>query len=70
MRSTGTLERLLSTPLGKMLISLQLLLQKARRLTDDQWQLIDAHERGAGEPHGRPRVKLVDVAEMLRIGRG
>ena len=34
------------------------------------WQLIDAHERSAGEPHGRPRVKLASVAELLRIGHG
>ncbi|MEZ5123001.1 MAG: FAD-dependent oxidoreductase [Solirubrobacterales bacterium] len=29
------------------------------------WELIDAHERGLGEPHGRPRVKLVRRAEHL-----
>jgi len=28
------------------------------------WQNIDAHEVGLGEPHGRPRVKLVDVDHM------
>lgn len=39
-------------------------------ITDDHWKLIDAHERGAGEPHGRPRVKLAKVADMLRIGHG
>jgi len=39
-------------------------------VTDDHWQLIDSHERGAGEPHGRPRVKLVSVADMLRLGQG
>lgn len=39
-------------------------------ITDDHWQVIDAHERSTGEPHGRPRVKLVDVADMLRIARG
>ena len=39
-------------------------------VTDDHWQAIDAHERSAGEPHGRPRVKIANVAEMLRIGRG
>lgn len=39
-------------------------------VTDEHWQRIDAHERGAGEPHGRPRVKLVSVADMLRIGHG
>lgn len=39
-------------------------------VTGEHWQLIDAHERSSGEPHGRPRVKLVSVAEMLRVGRG
>lgn len=39
-------------------------------ITAEHWQLIDAHERSTGEPHGRPRVKLADVAEMLRIGHG
>lgn len=29
------------------------------------WQAIDAHERALGEPHGRPRVKLVRREEML-----
>ncbi len=37
-------------------------------VTDDHWRVIDAHERAAGEPHGRPRVKLTSVAELLRIG--
>ncbi len=39
-------------------------------VTEDHWQLIDAHERSAGEPHGRPRRKLVRVADMLRIAHG
>lgn len=39
-------------------------------VTDEHWKLIDDHEREAGEPHGRPRRKLVDVAEMLRIAHG
>lgn len=39
-------------------------------VTDDHWRLIDEYERSAGEPHGRPRVKLTTVAEMLRIGHG
>ncbi|MGY4711780.1 FAD-dependent oxidoreductase [Mycolicibacterium sp. CBM1] len=39
-------------------------------VTDDHWQLIDAYERTAGEPHGRPRVKIANVAELLRIGHG
>ena len=29
------------------------------------WELIDAAEKGAGEPQGRPRVKLTRVEEML-----
>jgi ferredoxin/flavodoxin---NADP+ reductase len=28
------------------------------------WQAIDAHERALGAPQGRPRVKLVRIAEM------
>jgi ferredoxin--NADP+ reductase len=35
------------------------------------WTAIDAHERMLGEPHGRPRVKLVHVREMLDVaGQG
>ncbi|MGV0814233.1 FAD-dependent oxidoreductase [Mycolicibacterium boenickei] len=37
-------------------------------VTDAHWQLIDEHERAAGAPVGRPRVKLASVAELLRIG--
>jgi ferredoxin--NADP+ reductase len=31
------------------------------------WDAIDRHEMGLGEPHGRPRVKLVSIAEMQQI---
>jgi len=34
------------------------------------WQAIDRFERKAGEPHGRPRVKLTSLSELLRIGHG
>lgn len=47
-----------------------LLSRQPKLITDDHWQLIDAHERTSGEPHGRPRVKLTNVAELLRIGHG
>ena len=47
-----------------------LLSRQPTLVTDDHWQLIDAHERSSGEPHGRPRVKLTSVAELLRIGHG
>jgi ferredoxin--NADP+ reductase len=33
----------------------------------DGWGAIDEHETGLGEPHGRPRVKIVRVEEMTRI---
>ena len=33
-------------------------------------RLIDAHERSAGEGQNRPRVKLTDVAHMLRVAHG
>ncbi|MDV3126672.1 FAD-dependent oxidoreductase [Mycobacterium sp. 21AC1] len=39
-------------------------------VTNDHWQLIDSHERAAGESAGRPRVKLAKVAELLRIAHG
>ena len=47
-----------------------LLSRQPRLVTDEHWQLIDRHERATGEPHGRPRVKLASVADLLRIGHG
>jgi ferredoxin--NADP+ reductase len=47
-----------------------LLSRQPKLVTDDHWKVIDAHERTSGEPHGRPRVKLTSVAELLRIGHG
>jgi len=47
-----------------------LLSRQPNLVTDEHWQLIDRHERSTGEPHGRPRVKLASVAELLRIGHG
>src|SRR6202008_1525194 len=31
---------------------------------------IDEHERAAGEPAGRPRVKLTQIEQMLRVAAG
>jgi ferredoxin--NADP+ reductase len=36
-------------------------------VTWNGWKAIDAHETTAGEPQGRPRVKLVRVPEMLAV---
>lgn len=44
--------------------------RQPRVVTSAHWQVIDRHERAAGEPHGRPRVKLPNVAELLRVGHG
>jgi ferredoxin--NADP+ reductase len=33
------------------------------------WLRIDEHERRSGEPHGRPRAKLVQVTEMISVAR-
>lgn len=43
--------------------------RQPKLVTSAHWQVIDA-ERAAGEPHGRPRVKLASLAELLRIGLG
>jgi ferredoxin/flavodoxin---NADP+ reductase len=47
-----------------------LLERQPKLITDDHWKLIDDYERSAGEPHGRPRVKVCSVAELLRIAHG
>ena len=47
-----------------------LLQRQPKLVTDDHWKLIDEHERAAGGPGGRPRVKLTSVAELLRIAHG
>jgi ferredoxin/flavodoxin---NADP+ reductase len=33
------------------------------------WEAIDAHEKSIGEPHGRPRVKLVRLADLVERSR-
>jgi ferredoxin--NADP+ reductase len=33
------------------------------------WEAIDAHEKTTGEPHGRPRVKLVRLADLIERSR-
>jgi ferredoxin--NADP+ reductase len=36
-------------------------------VTWNGWTTIDAHERAAGEPHGRPRVKVVRMAQLREV---
>ena len=33
------------------------------------WSAIDEQERSAGEPHGRPRIKIVSVADLVAAAR-
>ncbi len=44
--------------------------RQPKLVTSAHWEIIDRHERAAGEPHGRPRVKLPSLAELLRISHG
>ncbi|GAB3014817.1 FAD-dependent oxidoreductase [Mycobacterium bourgelatii] len=44
--------------------------RQPKLVTNAHWQAIDEYERSAGEPHGRPRIKLPNIAELLRIGHG
>ncbi len=39
-------------------------------VTYEGWSEIDRHEQQLGEPHGRPRVKLTKIDELLRIAAG
>lgn len=39
-------------------------------ITSEHWDVIDQFERSSGEPHGRPRVKLPNLARLLHIGHG
>lgn len=49
---------------------LRLLAERApEHVTYAQWQAIDAAERAAGEPHGRPRVKFVRTRHLLDAAR-
>jgi ferredoxin--NADP+ reductase len=34
-------------------------------VTWEGWEAIDLHEKTSGEPHGRPRVKLVRLTELV-----
>ncbi|OBG25811.1 FAD-dependent oxidoreductase [Mycobacterium sp. 852002-51057_SCH5723018] len=44
--------------------------RQPKLVTSAHWEVIDRHERSAGEPHGRPRVKLPSLAELLRVSHG
>ena len=41
--------------------------RKIKYFSFEDWKLIDTHEINAGQKHGRPRVKLTSLAEMLSV---
>jgi ferredoxin/flavodoxin---NADP+ reductase len=43
--------------------------RKPEHVTYTGWEAIDASEKTAGEPHGRPRVKLTSFDELLEAAR-
>ncbi len=46
----------------------ELLLSRQPELVSyEGWSEIDRHEKALGEPEGRPRVKVTDIEQMLRI---
>ncbi len=44
--------------------------RQPKLVTAAHWGAIDRFERAAGEPNGRPRVKLPTLDELLRVGHG
>ncbi len=44
--------------------------RQPKLVTSAHWEIIDRFEREAGEPHGRPRVKLPNLAKLLRVSHG
>jgi ferredoxin/flavodoxin---NADP+ reductase len=39
-------------------------------VTYEGWSAIDSHEQSLGEPHGRPRVKLTRIEQLLQVAAG
>jgi len=44
--------------------------RQPKLVTSAHWEIIDRFEREAGEPHGRPRVKLPSLARLLHVSHG
>ncbi len=42
----------------------------AELVTYEGWSEIDRHEQSLGKPHGRPRVKLTRIDQLLRVAAG
>jgi ferredoxin/flavodoxin---NADP+ reductase len=72
LAATGSGDARLLTPEQPRADALEQLLRarKPNLVTYEGWSEIDRHERAAGEPAGRPRVKLTKIDEMLRVAAG
>jgi ferredoxin/flavodoxin---NADP+ reductase len=62
---------LLNEPADPSREALEELLTERRpdHVTYEGWEAIDSAEKSAGEPHGRPRVKLTTTEELLEAAR-
>jgi ferredoxin--NADP+ reductase len=74
--ATETAEQLLADARAGRLVApaprdlADLLVEKGAVFVEyEGWQAIDAAERAAGEPRGRPRVKLTSLEKLLETGR-
>jgi len=67
--SSGSAGSSLHTPAEPDAAAVEALLRERQPalVTYEGWEAIDRHERGLGEPAGRPRVKLTQIEEMLRV---
>jgi ferredoxin/flavodoxin---NADP+ reductase len=61
----GLLDRRLDDDVAELLAQ-----RNAEIVAYSGWEAIDALERALGEPHGRPRVKLVQREALLEAARG
>jgi ferredoxin--NADP+ reductase len=67
-RDAGVLEE---TPLPDREAVAAFFAERAPNVVDwAGWKAIDEHETAAGEPHGRPRVKIVRVPDMHAVAHG
>ncbi|XP_073671095.1 NADPH:adrenodoxin oxidoreductase, mitochondrial isoform X2 [Paramisgurnus dabryanus] len=63
---TGKLDLSIKKP-GAQAIAALLQTRGVRTVSFTQWEKINAEEERRGKPHGKPREKLLDVEDMLKI---
>lgn len=63
---TGKLDLSIKKP-GAQAVAALLQTRGVRTVSFTQWEKINAEEERRGKPHGKPREKLLDVEDMLKI---